>query len=247
MGRRLRHRRRLLKSSGPPVEPLRVVRQLRRTGRDAAAAAPSPTWYERRGKRALDLAGAVALLIALWPVLAGVAVAVRVVLGAPVLFHQARVGRGGEAFTLYKFRTMKTDRRVRAERRAQDRARDRAGDRRQTHKSTADPRHTPLGRFLRRSSLDELPQLWNVVRGDMSLVGPRPELTEVVDRYSLRDHPRHRVRPGLTGPWQISARGNGLLHEHVDVDLAYVARITLLGDLAILLATPAAVLRRTGS
>jgi len=212
----------------------------RQTTSSATAQAP---WYERRGKRALDLVGAWALIALLAPVIVGVAVAVRVQLGAPVLFRQARVGRGGEAFTLYKFRTMKADRRLRAERRA----RERAGDRRQTHKSTQDPRHTPLGVFLRRTSLDELPQLWNVVRGDMSLVGPRPELTEVADRYGLRDHPRHRVRPGLTGRWQVSERGSGLLHENVDVDLAYVERITLLGDLRILFATPSAVLRRTGS
>lgn len=209
----------------------------------AAAVAAAAGWYERLGKRALDLAGAVVLLVVLAPLLAGVALAVRAMLGTPVLFRQARVGRGGTTFTLYKFRTMKADRRLRPDRRGPAR-----GDgRRRTHKSDRDPRHTPVGRFLRRSSLDELPQLWNILAGDMSLVGPRPELTEVADRHGLRHHPRHRVRPGLTGRWQVSARGQGLLHEHVDADLAYVERVTLRGDLAILLATPAAVLRRTGS
>ena len=112
------------------------------------------------------------IFVVLLPLIAVVAVAVRVSLGSPVFFRQRRVGRDDRVFDVYKFRTM-----------GQDRRREQAPvpqDRRQTHKSEADPRHTGVGRFLRKWSLDELPQLWNVVRGDMSLVGPRPELVEIV-------------------------------------------------------------------
>ncbi len=95
-------------------------------------------------------------------------------------------------------------------------------DRRQTHKTTDDPRHTRVGRFLRKWSLDELPQFWNVVCGDMSLVGPRPELVEIVARYEPWQHQRHTVKPGLTGLWQVSSRGTGMMHLHTDIDLDYI-------------------------
>jgi lipopolysaccharide/colanic/teichoic acid biosynthesis glycosyltransferase len=120
-------------------------------------------------------------------------------------------------------------------------------DRRKTHKHEQDPRLTALGRFLRKWSLDELPQLWNVVRGDMSLIGPRPELVSIVERYDTWQHARHRVKPGLTGLWQVTARGDGLMHEHTHIDLAYAARVSLRGDFKILLLTiPALLGRRTG-
>jgi lipopolysaccharide/colanic/teichoic acid biosynthesis glycosyltransferase len=135
-----------------------------------------------------------------------------------------------------------TDRRVSGERRGSDR-RSEGRSRRQNHKSPDDPRHTQLGRFLRRTSLDELPQLVNVIRGDLSLVGPRPELPEVVADYEPWQHARHWVRPGLTGLWQVTKRGNGEpMHLHVATDLDYILRQSFAVDAGILLRTlPAAL------
>ena len=196
--------------------------------------------YERYAKRLFDVVVASIALLLLMPVLVLVALAVLVRLDRPVLFRQQRVGRDGRFFWVYKFRTMSQDRRG-GERHWQ------GADRRQTHKSDGDPRHTELGRLLRKTSLDELPQLWNVLRGDMSIVGPRPELVEVVARYSPWQHHRHVVRPGLTGLWQVSARGGRMMHEVTHIDLEYVERLSLRTDLRILMLTPAVVLfKRNG-
>ena len=179
--------------------------------------------------------------MALSPVIAATAAVVRVTCGSPVLFLQQRVGRDGQPFTVYKFRTMTPDRRAARIEVAADR------ERRRTHKSPFDPRHTPVGRFLRQTSLDELPQLWNVVIGDMSLVGPRPELVEVVARYKHWQHARHSVKPGVTGAWQISQRGSVPMHEATQVDLDYIRRLSLREDLRILFATPKTLLLRRGA
>ncbi|WP_169786853.1 sugar transferase [Nitriliruptor alkaliphilus] len=129
-----------------------------------------------------------------------------------------------------------TERRC-AERRRVDRGR------RRTHKTVADPRHTRFGRALRAASLDELPQLWNVLRGDLSLVGPRPELLEVVAVYEPWQHTRHVVKPGVTGLWQVTERGDDTpMHHHVDTDLRYIAELSFVGDLRILAATPLVLL-----
>lgn len=195
--------------------------------------------YERYAKRTLDVTVAAVALLVLLPVLALVASAVLVRLGRPVFFRQERIGLNGSSFRVLKFRTMGMDRRGREGERHWS-----GPDRRQTHKSAHDPRHTELGRLLRKTSLDELPQLWNVLRGDMSIVGPRPELAEVVARYSDWQHHRHVVRPGLTGLWQISARGGRPMHEVTHIDLEYVERLSFRTDLRILLRTPAVVLLR---
>jgi lipopolysaccharide/colanic/teichoic acid biosynthesis glycosyltransferase len=195
--------------------------------------------YVRFVKPALDRVLGLCLLVVLLPLIAIVALAVRVSLGPPVFFRQRRVGRDDRVFDVYKFRTM-----------GQDRRRGHAPvpeDRRRTHKSDADPRHTRVGRFLRKWSLDELPQLWNVVRGDMSLVGPRPELVDVVARYEPWQDLRHTVKPGLTGLWQVSSRGAGMMHLHTDVDLEYIETMGPLTDLKILLLTLPATLRRRGN
>jgi lipopolysaccharide/colanic/teichoic acid biosynthesis glycosyltransferase len=202
----------------------------------------TPGSYERYAKRSVDLVIALAALVVLAPLIGLVAVAVLLRLGRPVLFRQQRVGLGGRPFSVYKFRTMGQDRRGREGERHWH-----GPDRRQTHKSDADPRHTELGRLLRRTSLDELPQLWNVLRGDMSIVGPRPELVEVVARYSPWQHHRHVVRPGLTGLWQVSARGGQVMHEVTHIDLEYVEKLSLRTDLRILLQTPMALLKRSGA
>ena len=201
----------------------------------------SDSVYLRYVKPAIDaLLAAVALLLAL-PVMAVVATVVFVSLGRPILLRQERVGRGGKRFTVYKFRSMHPDRRGGGT--------DWDGiDRRVTHKHPDDPRLTPSGRLLRKLSLDELPQLLNVLRGDMSLVGPRPELPTIVQRhYEPWQHRRHAVKPGITGLWQVSERGNGMMHEHVDVDLDYVDQVGLGTDLRILIRTlPAALMSKQG-
>ncbi|MBA2528771.1 MAG: sugar transferase [Euzebyales bacterium] len=193
------------------------------------------TRYERWVKPCIDRVLAAVLLLALSPVLLAVAAAVWRELGAPIILRQRRVGLGGSAFTVYKFRTMRPCRRLQP----LDWI---AGERRVIHKHPQDPRLTPVGRFLRAWSLDELPQLFNVLKGDLSLVGPRPELVDIVARYEDWQHRRHQVRPGVTGLWQVSARGDGLMHEHVDIDLRYAERVSLLQDLKILLLTIPAVL-----
>jgi lipopolysaccharide/colanic/teichoic acid biosynthesis glycosyltransferase len=198
------------------------------------------TRYEKRVKPVLDRVFGLLLCLLLLPVMAAVAVAILVSLGKPVFIRQLRAGRYGQPFTLIKFRTMLPDRRRAGSGLAHGAY---AGpDRRLQHKVLTDPRHTPLGRILRKWSLDELPQLFNVVRGDMSLVGPRPELIEIVDRYEPWQRGRHLVKPGITGLWQVSMRGSGIMHEHTDVDLRYVERVTAAGDCRILLATIPAVL-----
>ncbi len=195
--------------------------------------------YQRWGKRLLDVVvGGVALVMVV-PLLAVLAIAVAVALGRPVLFRQRRVGLGGDEFVCLKFRTMHADRRV------ADAGPGTDGERRVTHKSAADPRLTPLGRFMRMASLDELPQLVNVLRGEMSLVGPRPELPSVVARYEPWQHARHAVKPGLTGLWQVSARAETAMHDATQLDIEYIQRMSLWTDLVILARTiPALVTQR---
>jgi lipopolysaccharide/colanic/teichoic acid biosynthesis glycosyltransferase len=153
-----------------------------------------------------------------------------------VLYRQERVGFGGTPFTVYKFRTMLPDRRA-----ARSGSWD-GVDRRISHKTLADPRHTRVGQFLRKWSLDELPQLVNVLRGEMSLVGPRPELPHIVERYQPWEHARHAVRPGLTGFWQTRARSDGPMHDFTYLDLDYVRTVSPATDLKVLAMTLPAML-----
>ena len=205
--------------------------------------ASSPSWYQRRGKRVFDVAVSLALIGVLASLMVAVAGMLRISLGPNVVLRQRRVGLHGHDFTMYKFRTMHPDRR-RIEQSVDQPVRSDGPDRRRCHKSPDDPRHTRVGRVLRRSSLDELPQLFNVVRGDMSLVGPRPELAELVDARLLRAHPRHLSRPGITGPWQIGRRNEGaLLCDCLD---EVGAPPTLRDDLEILIATLGVMWRRSG-
>ena len=193
--------------------------------------------YDRFVKPVLDRIGATVLLLLTLPVMLLVCLAVYVRLGRPIFFRQPRVGRGGATFGMLKFRTMEPDRRRHQVPVPSNK------DRRRQHKSAADPRHTGIGRFLRRCSLDELPQLWNVVRGDMSLVGPRPELASVVARYEDWQHQRHQVKPGITGLWQVTDRqtSDGDMHLHTGTDLLYIEQVSLRTDLRILLRTPIAL------
>ncbi|MEI6571143.1 MAG: sugar transferase [Actinomycetes bacterium] len=195
--------------------------------------------YLRFVKPACDRFFAAVILVVLSPIILCTSIALRLTLGKGVLFRQERIGKGGVPFTVLKFRTMKADRRQ--ERVVVE------SDRRRTHKSTSDPRHTGLGKFLRSTAIDELPQFVNVLRGDMSIIGPRPELPIVVEKYEPWQHLRHDVRPGLTGLWQVSERGKGeAMHERVDVDLSYCDSVGFLTDLRILLATPFALICARG-
>lgn len=187
--------------------------------------------YERYLKPVVDRIGGFVLLILTFPLSLASAVAIRLTMGKPVILRQPRVGREGVVFTLYKFRTMEPDRRAGSDGYNGE-------DRRRTHKHPRDPRITDVGRFLRTWSLDELPQFVNVIRGEMSLVGPRPEMVEIVAGYQPWQHARHAVRPGITGLWQISERGNRAMHECTEIDLEYLERLSASTDLKIMVLTP---------
>lgn len=206
--------------------------QPRVTRLQAVPALPVPqSFYVRQGKRVFDVMAATIMLVVAAPLMLLAALAIRVSMGPGVLFRQTRVGHRGQDFEMVKFRTMKPSRRSQQSEWA-------GPDRRVTHKSANDPRHTMVGKVLRKTSLDELPQLVHVLRGEMSLVGPRPEISAIVDREGLRGHLRHSVRPGLTGHWQISHRGTGeMLHECFDVDIDYATNVTFARDLSLMVQT----------
>ncbi len=159
------------------------------------------------GKRTLDIAIAGALLVLLAPLVALLAIVVKKSSPGPVLFRQERVGKAGRLFTMYKFRTMYQE----------------APNYSYSPGQEDDPRVTPVGRFLRRTSLDEFPQLFNVLRGQMSLVGPRPEMPFIVQQYTAVQRQRLSVKPGMTGLWQISADRAFLIHENMEYDLYYLS------------------------
>ena len=182
-------------------------------------------------KRVLDVVASAVLLIVLSPLLLIVALGVRLTLGSPVLFVQQRPGRNGRLFTIRKFRTMTTTSAP-------------AGDVEAV--STDAVRLTRLGRFLRSTSIDELPELWNVLVGDMSIVGPRPLLTEYLDRYSPEQARRHEIRPGITGWAQVNGRNAVDWPDRLAMDVWYVDRRSLLLDLRILGMTVVAAFKRTG-
>jgi exopolysaccharide biosynthesis polyprenyl glycosylphosphotransferase len=193
-------------------------------------------------KRLFDLAASGLALLMLSPLLLVVALAVKAHDGGPVFFRQARVGRGGRPFGMVKFRSMVVD----AEARLADLIdhNDLDGV---LFKMRADPRVTGIGGFLRRYSIDELPQLLNVFRGEMSLVGPRPPLPSEVDQYARDVHRRLLVRPGLTGLWQVSGRSRLSWEESVRLDLYYVDNWSMMTDLVIIAKTVRAVLRSDGA
>jgi exopolysaccharide biosynthesis polyprenyl glycosylphosphotransferase len=192
-------------------------------------------------KRLIDVVLAAAGLVVLSPVFALVALAVWRVDGRPVFFRQLRVGRHGRPFMIVKFRTMTADAEGRLGEVLHLNERDGVA-----FKAHDDPRCTRLGRILRRTSLDELPQLWNVLLGQMSLVGPRPPLPREVDRYDSWHRRRLSMKPGITGLWQIQARGEPVFDRWVDLDLRYIDQWSLSLDLAILVRTLPAVLKREG-
>jgi exopolysaccharide biosynthesis polyprenyl glycosylphosphotransferase len=204
------------------------------------------TWDPSRStaliKRAFDVVVSAAGLIVFAPLFPLIAIAIRLDSKGPVLFNQRRAGLDGRAFEMHKFRTMVAD----AEARLPDVVR--LDDLRDpVFKVSDDPRITRVGRLLRRLSLDELPQLWNVLRGEMSIVGPRPEQVELVDRYRPEHRFRLSVKPGMTGPMQVFGRGDLTFHERLAVELDYIENISLARDLRIIAATVPVTLRGSGA
>ncbi len=207
---------------------MKAEQQLKKQGKRKKNQTESSDIYEKYIKRLLDFICALLALIFLSPVMLVTAVLVRVNLGSPVIFMQERPGLNEKIFKLYKFRSMSD-------------ARDKDG------KPLPDEKR--LGRFgkvLRTTSLDELPELINIIKGDMSIVGPRPLLVEYLPRYSKRQHRRHNVRPGLTGYAQVHGRNAISWEERFEKDIWYVEHISFLGDLKIILRTVWMVLKRKG-
>ncbi|MDT0211480.1 sugar transferase [Curtobacterium sp. BRD11] len=206
----------------------------------------TPTYSGRKlyTKRAFDLIGSAALIIVLSPVLLVLALLVKATSAGPVFFLQERVGLNGSTFHMIKFRSMVVD----AEQRLQElSALDRAEGNTVLFKMKNDPRVTRVGAFMRRYSLDEVPQLFNVLAGNMSLVGPRPPLASEVARYDSHVHRRFLVKPGMTGLWQVSGRSDLSWEDSVRLDLYYVENWSLVSDLIILWRTARAVVRSQGA
>ncbi|HWM62693.1 MAG TPA: sugar transferase [Solirubrobacterales bacterium] len=198
--------------------------------------------------RLLDLIGASLLLILFAPLLLAVALVVRLDSKGPAIFRQRRFGRGMEQFSVAKFRTMHEGCPADAHRAHVEKMLDTGGQESQPMvKLEKDPRVTRVGSFLRRTSIDELPQLWNVVRGEMSLVGPRPPLQYEVDKYPAEAFRRFAVRPGLTGLWQVRGRSTLTFRQMIELDTEYVERRSLPLNLKILLLTPLAVVHGEGA
>lgn len=184
--------------------------------------------YEKYIKRPLDFILSLIALICLSPILLIVAILVRVKLGSPVIFKQKRPGKDEKIFTLYKFRTMTDEK-------------DELGN-----LLPDSQRLTKFGKFLRSTSLDELPELINIIKGDMSIVGPRPLLVQYLERYSQEQRRRHEVRPGLTGLAQVSGRNAISWAEKFDKDVEYIDNITFIGDVKIVFKTVINVIKKDG-
>jgi exopolysaccharide biosynthesis WecB/TagA/CpsF family protein len=248
---------------GNPLFLWRVWREVRITHRAARRALVQPgpaggarrraslrrsTWRARpalsgSAKRLIDVVGAGLLLLALTPLLALIALAIRIESPGPVLFRQHRVGRGGRSFTMWKFRSMYIDAEARkAELLAQN---EMTGG--VLFKMRRDPRITRVGRFIRRASIDELPQLWNVLKGDMSLVGPRPAVAPEVAQYSLAQRERLDAVPGITCTWQVSGRSEIPFQQQAQMDIDYIYRASLRTDIDLLVRTVPAIVTGRGA
>ena len=204
--------------------------------------APALNEYQRTVKRAFDLALILVSLPLIFPLLGLVALAIRLNSPGPVLFRQKRAGENGRLFEMFKFRTM-----VQNADELRSLVEQADGQGHLLHKHPGDPRVTSVGLFLRRTSLDELPQIFNVLRGEMSLVGPRPELPYLVEKYEPWQRKRFAVPQGMTGWWQVNGRGEKLMYLHTEEDLFYVQHYSLWLDLRILFKTLWVVLSGTGA
>lgn len=178
--------------------------------------------YIRYGKPFLDFILGLLMLLIFSPLLIIISIAIKLDSPGPVIFKQPRIGKGGREFQIYKFRTMYKD----------------VPKQGRSPVSSDDPRITRVGRFLRRTSLDELPQLFNIIKGEMSLVGPRPEQKLIVERcYTPYEMQRFLVKPGITGPWQLSGDRTRPIHENLHYDFEYIQNASLWTDLSLILAT----------
>lgn len=184
--------------------------------------------YKEYGKRWIDVLLSSIAIFMLWPVYLALAILVKTKIGSPILFCQKRPGKDGKIFTLYKFRTMTNEK-------------DKAGN-----LLPDDKRLTEFGKWLRQTSLDELPELFNIIRGDMSIVGPRPLLVSYLERYNRKQRHRHDVRPGLTGLAQVKGRNALSWEEKFKYDLIYVKHVSLLLDIKIIILTAIKVLKKEG-
>ncbi len=181
----------------------------------------SSSFYTRKGKYLFDYILASILIFLFLPLIGLIAILIKINSRGPVIFHQKRVGLHNQLFIMYKFRTMSIDSPVYSEKPS----------------SPDDPRITPLGRWLRRTSLDELPQLFNVFKREMSLVGPRPEMPFLAERYEEWEKMRHTIRPGMTGLWQLSPDRCKAIRDGICWDLEYIQNLSFWNDLKILVRT----------
>jgi len=244
---------RMIASQTAVQAPSPVLREVPDAGRtiDLRDGAPLPSLpdvplHQRRSKRALDIVGALGALVLFSPVILLTALAVYVTDRGPILFRQVRVGADGRHFLMLKFRSMRPD--AEEALHSDPELYQRYLDNNCKLEAHEDLRITRVGRFLRATSLDEFPQFWNVIKGDMSLVGPRPVLPwELDEKYGeLRHHYQH-ARPGITGPWQVAGRSNVGYDDRVSLDSAYIEDWRLGRDLAVLVQTPRAVITRDGA
>lgn len=194
-------------------------------------------------KRVMDICGAIFALLVLSPLLLLAALVVKLSDGGPVFYVHRRVGLRGREFTCYKFRTMRVD----ADRFQEELLHLNSHSDPRTFKIPDDPRITRIGRWLRRTSFDEVPQFWNVLRGEMSLVGPRPPVPKEVDLYSARDLRRLEAKPGLTCIWQVSGRSRLPFPQQLEMDIEYIRKRSLLFDLKLIALTIPAVLSADGA
>jgi lipopolysaccharide/colanic/teichoic acid biosynthesis glycosyltransferase len=210
----------------------------------------SSAWLESRGKRLIDILGSVLALLFLAPIFGAVAIGIKLTSRGPIFFRQERVGQHGKRFTFLKFRSMVDGNDCAVHREyvrgfikgSQDASN--GG----VYKLTHDSRVTPIGKFIRKTSLDELPQFWNVLRGEMSLVGPRPPLPYEIEEYDLWHRKRFLLaKPGITGLWQVNGRSRTTFDDMVRLDLRYARSSSLSLDLAILCRTPLAVIHGSGA
>ncbi|MEZ6143223.1 MAG: sugar transferase [Zavarzinella sp.] len=194
-------------------------------------------------KRTVDIVVSAAAIVVLSPVFLVVALLIKFTDGGPIFFRQKRVGLGGRVFEFVKFRSMVVD----AEARKQALMKMNKHNNSITFKMTRDPRVTWIGQILRKTSIDELPQLWNVLVGEMTLVGPRPAVIPEVERYSLRQRRRLNVTPGLTCIWQVSGRADLDFHQQVDLDIEYIRERSIWYDFKLILLTFPAVFSGRGA
>lgn len=241
----LRQRRTILRVSvdSGPLRPARVHSTVSHDHAVLEISAPAQTLPVRAAKRSMDVLGSAALMIVLAPVLIAVALAVMLTSRGPVLYRQERIGKDGMPFQIFKFRSMELD----ADSKLQHLLRSQAKGDKPLFKVDDDPRVTSIGRFLRRYSLDELPQLFNVFAGSMSLVGPRPQRPAEVELYEGNAAHRLGVAPGMTGLWQVSGRSRLTWQEAQELDIAYAHNWSLGMDLQILARTAKAVLGADGA